>query len=235
MRCDLPQLSTIEIGSGRRTLRIDDQGVLVRRLLCTRLLRWEDVVEVRIGTFSYYWQQIAIKTSNGRQVITHYDDPRLQACIWQHLRKHGKADLIELSDEAESFWYEISDAIPQTMTWAASTQKNHPEFGRVERVELRDDGISVTERGRSVDLQWTEISDAEWLVELDELATIGLLIGTPNKLGLLRIPLFDDDPECVKLMLAIVRRLRIQEHAPLLHIPREIFAREWRVGAISDE
>lgn len=102
------------------------EGLYARAILRRRFVRWDDVREASSRRSSLHsTPAYTIRTSRGRfQVypVGTYSMIVLYASVWQHLRRVGKADGLELPQEALSIWDSIPDELPREMDWADKRQ-----------------------------------------------------------------------------------------------------------------
>lgn len=108
--------------------RTDPRGICIGGILHRRFVQWVVIrsacsIRGRLDELAY-----VLNTSNGKyRMPTRMEGMRhagheFGASVWQHLRQCGKADHIELSCEALSFWDEIPDEVPQRMEWTGKSR-----------------------------------------------------------------------------------------------------------------
>ena len=109
--------------SGDFCFTTDARGLTIRGLLRTRCIRWIEVKQASTRTTFAGETLVRLVTNNGTVTVAprspdrRHSEDRIVASIWQHLRRHGKADGIELPLGALTFWDRIPDALPRAMDW----------------------------------------------------------------------------------------------------------------------
>lgn len=93
----------------------DENGLTARAILRKRSIPWADVDKV-----IYDRNDLKLITTTKKITVgpLRNDDGLYLACsIWQHLKRHLKADDSDLPDGADSLWDKIPDTLPREMEW----------------------------------------------------------------------------------------------------------------------
>lgn len=117
----LPLLVIINIWILRRLLfdeyywKSDAHGLTAQSILRKRFIPWADVVSVISNV-----RELRLVTTHKKYTIgpmRDYNGFYLACSIWQHLRRHWKADDSDLPEGADFFWDNIPDTLPRNMEW----------------------------------------------------------------------------------------------------------------------
>lgn len=100
----------------------DPDGLTGRSVLRTIRIRWSDVSRATSRRTAYGETSHVLETGDGRRMtVTPYRSgfglTAIQASIWQHLRRAGRAESLELPESAVSLWDEIPDSVPSSIEW----------------------------------------------------------------------------------------------------------------------
>lgn len=161
-------------------IKTNADGLSYHRPYRDQTIKWTDIADARITTNKRCRNMVEIITNN-RVVylpINGDDHPRIIASIWQHLRRHDKAESFTLPDNVLSMWCKIPDDIPEEMDFTGKSQgKSNCRI--VNR--LRQDAISQEIIGASSKdfkqlfwdknprvLKWNEIVDADFTFRNNE-------------------------------------------------------------------
>lgn len=152
---------------------IDERGITYIRWLHRRFIAWDDV-ELAITDIEPSGTEYIKLVSSSITLclpVNDFGSAYLEASIFQHLRRVGKADRIALSPEAASFWYPIPHDIPEEMVWdkGARTDGSLPERLEITREDISsiyaDDEQSRNRAAREHRIAWTDITDVDWIIE----------------------------------------------------------------------
>lgn len=112
----------IRILSGYTYFRTDPSGLTLRGPIRRRFISWTDIKAARYSESRVRDSALILITGRGRIKLwlgssggSKLSTNVVVASVWQHLRRMGRADMIELSDAMRSLWEEIGDDVPQEM------------------------------------------------------------------------------------------------------------------------
>lgn len=201
-------------------IRSDASGLTIKRALRKQFIPWADVEDAWVGKDTNDEPQLTLKYK-GRIFAMSSDAAihlGLSASIWQHLRQHGKADNVRISDSVRSLWSYIPDSVPREMDWTPKATDEGVEPGTV---ELREDRISGVGGYAPVTIRFSEVTLAGWARGQEQAF---LFINNTRKRKGIVVPVDFDDPDCVRLLFAIIRRLRTAGMPQWLEIPQELLS-----------
>lgn len=107
--------------------RTDSGGLTARKALTSNFISWSEIHEVRpkhsfesempigydlIAHHSHMWLPAP--------TTMHREHMLLIGSIWQHLRRIGRGDVIQLPEKMEDLWWQIPDDIPAEVEWESS-------------------------------------------------------------------------------------------------------------------
>lgn len=101
--------------------RVDRTGVMVRGVFTRRSVEWNEVTDAEMTDGLSGEVSIRLRSRSGDLVVgpglKSAGSDRFLASIWQHLRQIGKADQVEPTTRALSFWDTIPDELPLELQW----------------------------------------------------------------------------------------------------------------------
>lgn len=109
--------------------KTDRQGLTMRGILCRRFVEWMEIEEAHSKRSLSRELVYILRTRKGTITVptrmdgNKYSGQELAASIWQHLRRIGKADRLELPSEALTFWDSIPDDLPREIDWQSPGRK----------------------------------------------------------------------------------------------------------------
>lgn len=97
--------------------RTSPDGLIITGLFRRRIIKWEDVIQVstkcpRLRKSCAY----LIRTNKDATLLPNLK-PEVSASVWMHLKAHKKAQDMELTQDARSFWMPIPNSIRQNLEW----------------------------------------------------------------------------------------------------------------------
>ncbi len=204
-------------------VHVNTDGLAYYRPYKHQFIKWIDVIGAQLTTGTHRCNILEISGSNGviSIPINGNDHPRIIAAIWQHLRRHGKAENFILSDNVLSMWAEIPDDIPEEQEYVEqSPEKPHWRIINC----LCHDYISQKVEGASAKemktghfstnpriTNWSDVVDVSWDCD-DTGAGLALITDNPNILDMfISCELNDNDEydiDNARFLLAVVRRAR---------------------------
>lgn len=95
----------------------DENGLTARSILRKRFIPWSDVIKT---SFNRDLQLITTTSKITIGPFKDYSGLYLACSIWQHLRRHWKADDSDLPEGADSLWDRIPATLPREMEWINS-------------------------------------------------------------------------------------------------------------------
>lgn len=198
------------------TYATSPDGIQIKRKLGSTVIPWTNI---RRASFNPIWpsSEITLETQTGKRIkVT--APPVLEASIWQHLRRIGRADNARLSEEALSIWAPIPDDIPYEMELGSygiadsgfSSFKINSE--PIETVPSE----SLHRELRPTSIYWSEVTDASWMEENgDEEIWLYIFKGQDKTI----LSLSANSLEAARFFLAALRMLRKLDHIKPLTIP----------------
>ena len=213
--------------------KIDYNGLHYEQPFRRKKIKWTEVIDARI-TSNKHCRYTVDFTGDKRVIsilIDGEDYPRIIASIWQHLRRHGKAENFTLPDTVLSMWADIPNDIPEEMDFTGKPQ-GESNWRIINR--LRHDTISQEIIGASSKelkgmywnqnpkvMNWNEMTDADFTFENNE-DTLALYYGDTDE-GEVSIACPENtdgtyNTDNARFLLAVVRRARQAINKPI-HIP----------------
>ncbi|MCX8052849.1 MAG: hypothetical protein N3B12_03490 [Armatimonadetes bacterium] len=205
-------------------IKTDSWELTARWPFRTIRIPWAEVTHAKTITVeSNTYERFIRVEAPGRKIevpVAGLDMARLEASVWQHLRRYRKADGVTLSDDALSFWLPIPDDIPSQMDWEMPCEL---DWAPLARYSLRPryilcEFVEPESYRKSRAIEWLAVKSADW--EVDDKDCLTLSIESESES--IYIPLDPDDPTSARFLLAVIRRLRSLEHIKPLPIPRKI-------------
>lgn len=209
-------------------IKIDAQGLAYRKLYRHRKILWADVEDACLIPVDGGRSSLQITDSKGVSNIPINSNryPRTIASIWQHLRRHNKADNLVLPDYVLSMWAKIPDDIPDEMDYTVTVQSSNETTGIY---RLRHDTVSYEaihppeknvkgkpNKSNPVTVIWDDVIDLWWdHFEDDSYLSI---IDQDEKEFVIESKKIDKntyDIDNVRFLLAVVRRGRESLNKPV--------------------
>jgi hypothetical protein len=119
-----------------------------------------------------------------------------------------------LAEPAYSLFKPIPECVPEEMVW----KYNNPEYPLY--VELKKDHITIQIETQQRIFDWNDILGAGWAVNDSGALALALVFkgGKP-----IILPIDYTDKDCVKLIMACLRKLRTVKQPQWLEIPDQLF------------
>ena len=181
------------------------------------IIKWADVADAHLVNPKY--GKIKLRLNNGkRRLITLGDirnnfidisNHRLEASIYQHLQKVGRAGNLLLRPDAESYFLEIPDWVPETMF------VDRVENGFLTRYNVDADALEVKWIPDGEEVSYVD-DFPEDRIEFDKAPSLEWYAYTLNEFEVevstgnadTKIEVNENELEMQKLVLALVRQLR---------------------------
>ena len=211
----------------KRRIKTDTERLSVAWPFRRKLIAWENVtVATTVTNDSDPPERHVQVDAPGKRIRVPVTGPgmaRLEASIWQHLRHVDKADGIELSEDARSFWFPIPEDIPAEMDWEMARELDYahraryslrPSYVLCEFVEHEPD-VKPTA------IDFAAVASARWeSCDDDNADSLDLMIESEN--DSIYIPLDPDDLNCARFLLAVIKRLRQVPQVKPLALPKRV-------------
>ncbi|MEN6520742.1 MAG: hypothetical protein ABFD46_06270 [Armatimonadota bacterium] len=201
-------------------IRSDSFGLTVKRALSKSFIPWSDVEDAWIAQSPGGKPRLTLKhkgkvfSMSGTATL----NLGLAASIWQYLRQYGKAYNVHITESVRSLWNEIPKSVPKEMDWKPV---DAPAGFNIKSIELRNDQISVDKNGKLKTIAFSDVTAACWLRVP---AGVFLYIGSNKKHKRITIPVMLPEADYVRLLLAIVRRLRTAGVPQWVEVPQELLS-----------
>ncbi|MEN6371269.1 MAG: hypothetical protein ABFD64_04570 [Armatimonadota bacterium] len=201
-------------------IRSDSSGLTVKRALTKSFISWPDVEDAWIAQSPGGKPRLTLKhkgkvfSMSGTATL----NLGLAASIWQYLRQYGKAYNVHITESLRSLWNEIPESVPSEMGWKPV---DAPTGFNIKSIELRNDQISVDINGKLKTIAFLDVTTACWLRVP---AGVFLYIDSNKKHKSITIPVMLPNADYVRLLLAIVRRLRTAGVPQWLEVPQELLS-----------
>lgn len=217
------------------TVRTSPEGIICERPLRRKFIAWNDVVDAH--TFAEQRSHFAEITSSTTRIrlplyIDEYN-ALIEASVWQHLHKHGKADNYTPSDDVLSIWADIPDSIPREMDYyhekihhdrPTTHYQLRENFISEEATDETEDAALLDDRSdnKSV-IYWSDVNKIEWDSEYNFL---DLWIHTASRemyvMDRTNLTQHQTDIDSARFLLAVIRRAREIESEPAIVIPEHM-------------
>ncbi len=103
----------------------DNDGLTFwRGMFYSRKIRWSEVTRAETKWVNLFMGRRHIIYGQGLSTAIPANQPLLSASVWQHLNRFGKAESVELSEDAVSLWAPMYEHFPESAEWESSSRMN---------------------------------------------------------------------------------------------------------------
>lgn len=224
-REDLPELEALEVRiRGLAALvaalhkedywwQTDHRGVFALGYNRKRFVAWDHIAGAKSTDDSYILSSTDIELVVPlKPAASMFLSDKLAASLWQHLRRVGLAEDIDLPKAAETFWTDIAESVPREIEW----KKGFFRF------RMTDDYFEVRKFLCHRKVEWKHVTFARW--SRIGLKSRGILIGSSRPRSRTTVPYIPDDKVSRGVILALIRRLRTAGQPQAIPIPAELLS-----------